>query len=174
MRLQYERYASSIDYAGIKAAVSMVAVLEDYSITPQKRKIRCPFHNDQHPSMQIYPDGYYCFSCGNGGDIFNFVAQMESVTIKQAAALIMARHGLSYGVANPAIQRRLNAERKAQQELEQASNDARDALCAARRADGGTVNEWDYWLDYLDEDPKGFFDNGGKEVVKRAQRIYAG
>lgn len=27
-------------------------------------KVNCPVHNDRTPSMEVYPDGGYCFSCG--------------------------------------------------------------------------------------------------------------
>ena len=31
----------------------------------------CPFHNEKTPSFTVYPENgsYYCFGCGQGGDI---------------------------------------------------------------------------------------------------------
>jgi len=38
-------------------------------------KVRCPFHDDQTPSLQTYQDGsWYCFGCTRGGSIYDFAA----------------------------------------------------------------------------------------------------
>ena len=36
---------------------------------------RCPFHNEKTPSFHINEDKqlFYCFGCGAGGNIFDFV-----------------------------------------------------------------------------------------------------
>jgi hypothetical protein len=43
---------------------------------PDRRgKVSCPFHDDQHPSLQLYDDGtWYCFGCRHGGSIYDFAA----------------------------------------------------------------------------------------------------
>jgi hypothetical protein len=41
------------------------------------RKVRCPFHDDQTPSLHAYEDserGWYCFGCGRGGSIYDLAA----------------------------------------------------------------------------------------------------
>lgn len=43
-------------------------------------QVSCPFkvnhsHGDRNKSMRIYPpDGFYCFTCGRGGDVFDLVS----------------------------------------------------------------------------------------------------
>lgn len=40
-------------------------------------KIRCPFHDDQTPSLHVYEDserGWYCFGCGRGGSVYDLAA----------------------------------------------------------------------------------------------------
>ena len=40
-------------------------------------KIRCPFHDDQTPSLHVYEDperGWYCFGCGRGGSSYDLAA----------------------------------------------------------------------------------------------------
>lgn len=38
-------------------------------------KCKCPHHADDHPSLVIYQDtnSYYCFQCGDAGDVFRFI-----------------------------------------------------------------------------------------------------
>lgn len=46
----------------------------------------CPFHGDMRPSLIVYPatQSYYCFSCGAGGDVIDFVARLNKVGFKGA------------------------------------------------------------------------------------------
>lgn len=40
-------------------------------------KVNCPFHDDAHPSLQLYDHGtFYCFGCGAGGRIYDFAARL--------------------------------------------------------------------------------------------------
>ena len=45
---------------------------------PRHRKIRCPFHEDRHASLHVYPTaerGWYCFGrCRRGGTIYDLAA----------------------------------------------------------------------------------------------------
>ncbi len=36
---------------------------------------RCPFHQDEHPSLVVYPEtaSFFCFGCQTGGDVIDFV-----------------------------------------------------------------------------------------------------
>ncbi len=41
------------------------------------RKVQCPFHADERPSLHVYPTaarGWSCFSCGRGGSIYDLAA----------------------------------------------------------------------------------------------------
>ncbi|BCX15650.1 MAG: hypothetical protein KatS3mg097_542 [Candidatus Parcubacteria bacterium] len=51
--------------------------------TPQ---IKCPFHNDNHPSFTIYPktNSWYCFGCGKGGNVISFIKICHNLTTKDA------------------------------------------------------------------------------------------
>ena len=50
----------------------------------------CPFHRDGSPSLVVYPrnESYFCFGCGAGGDIIDFVARLHGVGFKEAAAML--------------------------------------------------------------------------------------
>ena len=41
----------------------------------------CPFHADRHPSMSVSPlrQIFKCFVCGEGGNAFKYVQQVEGV-----------------------------------------------------------------------------------------------
>jgi hypothetical protein len=47
-------------------------------------KVHCPFHEDRHPSLQLYEDGsWYCFgACRRGGTIYDFAAALWSIGTK--------------------------------------------------------------------------------------------
>lgn len=49
-------------------------------------RIRCPFHDDRHPSLQLYRDGrgWWCYVCGVGGSVVDFVAKLYSLTPREA------------------------------------------------------------------------------------------
>jgi hypothetical protein len=43
------------------------------------RKVRCPLHDDEDPSLHVYPDprrGWYCFGCRRGGSVYDLAALM--------------------------------------------------------------------------------------------------
>jgi len=43
----------------------------------RSRKVRCPFHDDQTPSLHVFAEperGWYCFGCGRGGSIYDLAA----------------------------------------------------------------------------------------------------
>ena len=49
----------------------------------------CPFHNDHHPSLKL-DKRYYCFACGESGDVIDFTAKIFGISV-QSAAIKLAR-----------------------------------------------------------------------------------
>ena len=47
---------------------------------------RCPFHDDQNPSLVVYPEtrSFYCFGCGASGDVIDFVRRTERLGFRAA------------------------------------------------------------------------------------------
>ena len=46
----------------------------------------CPFHNERTPSFTVFPDtaSYYCFGCGEGGDIITFTMKYKNLDYREA------------------------------------------------------------------------------------------
>ena len=53
----------------------------------------CPFHADRHPSMSVSPSRqiFKCFVCGEGGNAFKYVQQVEGVTFIEAVRMLAAK-----------------------------------------------------------------------------------
>lgn len=60
-------------------------------------KCSCPFHSEKTPSMVIYSESqsYYCFGCGAGGDVINFVMKAENLDYVDTVKLLATRVGLA-------------------------------------------------------------------------------
>ena len=72
----------------VKELVRLTDVLERYNLRPSRAGfLHCPFHSgDRDASLKIYPaiDSWYCFGCGEGGDVIDFVAKMERCGFAEA------------------------------------------------------------------------------------------
>lgn len=83
----------------IKERLSIVDVISSY-IKLEKAgsnfKARCPFHHEKTPSFFISParNTYYCFGCGEKGDIFSFVERFEGVDFQGALRQLGERAGV--------------------------------------------------------------------------------
>jgi DNA polymerase len=51
-------------------------------------KVSCPFHEDPTPSLQIYPDHWHCFGCGEHGDRIDWLTRVEGMPRMEAIAAI--------------------------------------------------------------------------------------
>ena len=51
---------------------------------------RCPFHTDAQPSLVVYPQdaNYFCFGCGVGGDVIDFISRLNRVGFREAISLL--------------------------------------------------------------------------------------
>ena len=56
----------------------------------------CPFHSEKTPSFNIYPgnNSYYCFGCGKGGEVINFVMDAERLDFVEAVKWLAQRAGM--------------------------------------------------------------------------------
>jgi len=92
-------------FADVKKSVSMLQVLERYGLTGQMRPRRdswigpCPIHKGKNPTqfhLSVSKNCWYCFGpCQGGGNVLDFVARMEDVSVRDAALLIVEWFGLT-------------------------------------------------------------------------------
>ncbi len=56
----------------------------------------CPFHGEKTPSFTVYPetDSFYCFGCGAGGDVINFIKRIENLDYIDAVKFLAQRSGM--------------------------------------------------------------------------------
>ena len=46
----------------------------------------CPFHDEAEGSFTVYADTekFYCFGCGAGGDVLDFIRRAENLSLPEA------------------------------------------------------------------------------------------
>jgi len=51
----------------------------------------CPFHQEKNPSFYIFPETntFYCFGCGEKGDVIDLVKKMKKVNFKKAVKFLL-------------------------------------------------------------------------------------
>lgn len=64
----------------IKDRLSMRDVLNRYGFKQQKGFICCPFHSEKTPSMKIHEKYFYCFGCGEQGDVITFIQKLFNLS----------------------------------------------------------------------------------------------
>ena len=57
----------------------------------------CPFHQEKTPSFSVSADKglYYCFGCGEGGDVLRFVERTENLSFNEAVEYLAQRYGIT-------------------------------------------------------------------------------
>ena len=57
----------------------------------------CPFHDEAEGSFTVYADSerFYCFGCGLGGDVLDFIQQAEGLSLPDAIARLDGSPGLA-------------------------------------------------------------------------------
>ena len=73
----------------------------------------CPFHNEKTPSFSVTPGKqmYYCFGCGAGGNVYNFIMEYENYSFGEALSHLAGRAGVEL----PKIEYSREAKEKAEQ-----------------------------------------------------------
>jgi DNA primase len=85
----------------LKSSVDVVKVIGEYlrlrrvGAGPRYMGL-CPFHTEKTPSFSVHQTHqfYKCFGCGVGGDVLNFVMEIERLSFYEALKLLADRNGI--------------------------------------------------------------------------------
>ncbi len=81
---------TSVDLAALKRRHLLADVVEAAGVPLRGRgRVRqgvCPFHEEREGSFTVYGDTerWYCFGCGEGGDVLDFLQRLEGLSLPEA------------------------------------------------------------------------------------------
>lgn len=83
----------------VRASNDVVDVISSYVRLTKKGSSYfglCPFHNEKSPSFSVSPGKqmYYCFGCGEGGNVISFIMKYENYTFIEAVKYLADRAGI--------------------------------------------------------------------------------
>jgi DNA primase len=84
----------------LKQQADIVRIVGDYvklkKAGAQNFSGLCPFHAEKTASFNVHATKqyYYCFGCGESGDVFAFIQKVENITFPEAVRLLAQRLGV--------------------------------------------------------------------------------
>lgn len=83
----------------IRSAINIADIVGRHvALKPAGQNLKglCPFHKEKTPSFTVSPAKgiYYCFGCHKGGDVFNFLMELEGLTFPEAMSLLADEAGI--------------------------------------------------------------------------------
>lgn len=107
------------DIEAIRSLASIEKIVRSYNIDVKRANNHqlvclCPFHDDHHPSLELDEETnrYRCWACGEHGDVFDFVMQMEDLnfpkSVQRVADLIQYPidvHEIKQETIDPSLKR---------------------------------------------------------------------
>lgn len=121
----------------LKSILSMRDVMAVY--LPQnhingKGFTTCPFHSEKSPSFIVHPDRYYCFGCGESGDIITLTSKLFNLPFKDAVLKLDADFSVGLGLNHMSMEEMIrSAEAYRKRQAERAREEAR--LASLKRLD---------------------------------------
>ena len=94
---------ASVDIPALKARHPLGDTVEASGVRLRGRgRVRqgvCPFHEEAEGSFTVYADTerFYCFGCGLGGDVLDFVQRVENLSLPMRSSGWTAAQGLLPG-----------------------------------------------------------------------------
>jgi hypothetical protein len=120
-------------FATIKERVELPELLAFYGFYPARNgKYICPFHEEKTPSFSIKGQSWYCFGCGCGGDVIDFLVKLYNLSPIEAARQLDSDFQLEVFQSEPpsAVQRQQVAAAARQRQRDKALVEYFDAWCA--------------------------------------------
>ena len=73
-------------FSDVKTHINTQEAARQYGLEINRYgKALCPFHNDRHPSLYVADDHYYCYACGEHGDVIDLTARLFDLSLYEAA-----------------------------------------------------------------------------------------
>jgi DNA primase len=112
----------------------------------------CPFHSEKTPSFTVDSSRglWFCFGCGEGGNVYTFVQKMETLSFPEAVEWVARKSGydLHYEEVRPGEARAaglkarlIEANRRAAEYFHRALINSADALEARRYLEGRSFDK---------------------------------
>ncbi len=85
----------------LKRRVNIVDVASGYNIALNRKSGKywacCPFHHEKTPSFTVdeASNMYYCFGCHKGGDLINFVMEIDHTDFMGAVGILASKAGMT-------------------------------------------------------------------------------
>ena len=100
----------------IRQSADIVEVISQYlqlRKSGQNHFAHCPFHEDKTPSFSVNERKqlFHCFSCGRGGNVFNFIQEIDGLTYPEA--IIKTAELVHYPLEDSMVSQVLNQQQSA-------------------------------------------------------------
>lgn len=80
--------------AELKARLDLATLVSETHAIDARDNVLCPFHDDHHPSLHLYPGAFHCFACGAHGDHLDWLQHVHHLDLRGAIAELRRRAGL--------------------------------------------------------------------------------
>ena len=103
-------------FGTVKTIINTREAAERYGVEVNRHgKALCPFHNDRHPSLFVDDDHYYCYACGEHGDVIDFTSKLYGLSLYDAAKKLAYDFGITQDKPpTKEMQEKLNRKSEAQ------------------------------------------------------------
>jgi DNA primase len=93
-RIRDDDIATLREKARIDEVVSSYVTLRNAGSGSQKGL--CPFHDEKSPSFHVTPSRgfYHCFGCGKGGDVIDFLMEIDGLSFTEAVERLSDKYGV--------------------------------------------------------------------------------
>ncbi|NLJ95480.1 MAG: DNA primase [Clostridiaceae bacterium] len=100
----------------------IVQVVEQYLKLSKKSGLNyfglCPFHHETNPSFSVTPNKqmFYCYSCQRGGNVINFIQEIENFSFPEAVRFLANMQGIEIPTSRDTSKSAASREKRAIQQ----------------------------------------------------------
>ena len=80
----------------INSGINLISLGKEFGLNVNSEdKVLCLHHSEKTPSMQLYHDHAYCFSCNKRLDAIGMTQEVKGLNFKEAAEYLVQKQGIS-------------------------------------------------------------------------------